>query len=361
MEHPNPNHEPKLQPKIEDALSRTGEHHMLQFTKNGYRLFEYIETGETQTIEVEGNEDSYTIEMPINEHLLKKETSSLSELLDFQKSGVTYGDGSISSSIETDEFTAWKERLLSKEAIREAAILEVEQRQTGAESYPCLILVNKLTGARRKVTLDIALLLAIEEIKPEWTGYERLYPNDYQISMKQLSFDISKYLIRNMEEIGIDINNSARLVDGHISELDPTDLNVSIGMATWEKKDGIVKSFGSADAKITVSNIIASAQLKVSQEFMWLDSETPKKTGVTSAKEWHIQPVRTVEEAIEDLKTVAAKYGLYIGFGRAPIATGEVGPSFFFLDEEGGVVEQLSCDYSIREAIENAWHRAVAY
>ena len=51
---------------------------------------------------------------------------------------------------------------------------------------------------------------------------------------------------------------------------------------------------------------------------------------------------------------MAEEKGYTVGYSLSFIATGEVGPSFYLLDQNGNALTQLSVDYDVREAIENA-------
>lgn len=132
------NHEQRPEVKLEDALHRIYEDQMLQFTENGFRLYEYIETGETDIRAVKVGESEHVYRIPIKEPMLQKDVSRLAELFDPDEEDGHYDDGHV-NRIDTEEFRAWLESLLSPEEIQAAAIREFERRQTegDTETVPC--------------------------------------------------------------------------------------------------------------------------------------------------------------------------------------------------------------------------------
>ncbi len=63
-----------------------------------------------------------------------------------------------------------------------------------AAKYPHIILKNEVTGEERVLKLDLATLIVNGEVEVEWGGYEKLYPNDYQVGEKIIRFKVSAWI-----------------------------------------------------------------------------------------------------------------------------------------------------------------------
>jgi hypothetical protein len=132
------NQEPTPEVKLEEALYRIYEDQMLQFTDSGFRLYEYVETGETDIRAVKVGETEHVYRIPVKEPMLQKDVPTLAELFDPNEEDERYDDGH-DDTIDTDEFRAWLESLLSPEEIQAAAIREFERRREegDTETVPC--------------------------------------------------------------------------------------------------------------------------------------------------------------------------------------------------------------------------------
>ena len=133
------NRDPAPQIDLEQALWRIHEGQMLQFTPTGFRLFEYVETGETDVRSMRAGESEYVFRVPVREPVIQKDVSSLDELFDANDEEYHYDDGRIADEINTDEFRAWLETLITPEDVKEAAANELERREVEGdeETIPC--------------------------------------------------------------------------------------------------------------------------------------------------------------------------------------------------------------------------------
>lgn len=425
------NQEPKPHLGLEQALWHIHEGQMLQFTTNGFRLFEYIETGETQVRSIKAGESEYVFRVPVKEPVLQKDVSILTELFDRSDEGYHYDDGHIADEIDTDEFKSWIEGLVSPEDVKAAAGKELKKREvegdeetipctncsgkahfevdcscthggttfvdmtdeseestvklreegeadpdcetcegTGkrqsdcpycegcgkAAKYPHIILKNEVTGEERVLKLDLAMLIVNGEVEVEWGGYEKLYPNDYQVGEMILRFNVSAYIDRNLSEMGIDKENAARATGDSIGKIESAQANVTGRRAYWRKHEGVIKTgFNHGQYNMTAADVLNDAQTNLSRAYAWPYGKIKNNEGVVVADEWVMRPLRPIEEALEDIKTAMAEYGYTLGFTQCFISTGETGPSFFLLDNNGNALQQLSNEHYIRESLENAW------
>ncbi len=425
------NQEPTPQLSLEQALWRIHEDQMLQFTATGFRLFEYVETGETQVRSMKAGESEYVFRVPVKEPVIQKDVATLAELFDPNEEGYHYDDGHIADVIDADEFKTWVESLVSPEDVKEAAVKELEKREVEgdeetvpcgnckgkahfendcscthggttfvdmteesedstvklredgvpdpdcgtcegsgktqndcpycegcgmAAKYPHIILKNEVTGEERVLKLDLATLIVNGEVEVEWGGYEKLYPNDYQVGEKIIRFNVSAWIDRNIAEMGIDKENAARTSGDSIGKIESERANVAGRRAYWRKHEGEIKTgFNHGQDDMSADDVLSDGQRNLSHSYAWPYGKIKDDNGVVVAEEWVIRPLRPIEDALEDIKTAMAEYGYSLGFTQSFIATGETGPSFFLLDKDGNAVQQLSNDYYIRESLENAW------
>lgn len=422
------NQEPNPRCGLEEVLWRIDEGQMLQFTATGFRLFEYIETGETHVHSMKDGESEYVVRVPVREPVIQKDVSSLAEVFDPDEEDYHDDDGHIADEINTDEFKAWVESLVTPADVQEAAVKELERREVEgdeetipcgnckgkahfeincsctrcgtifvdmaegstvklredgvpdpdcgtcegsgkrqndcsycegcgmAAKYPHIILRNEVTGEERVLKLDLAMLIVNGEVEVEWGGYEKLYPDDYQVGEKIIRFNVSSWIDKNIAEIGIDKENAARIRGDSIGKIESERANVIGRRAYWQKREGEVNTgFDHGQDDMTADEVLNNGQRNVSHAYAWPYGKIKDDNGVAVAEEWVMRPRRPIEDALEDLKTAIGEHGYTLGFARSFIATGETGPSFFLLDNDGNALQQLSNDSCIRESLENAW------
>jgi hypothetical protein len=68
-----------------------------------------------------------------------------------------------------------------------------------------------------------------------------------------------------------------------------------------------------------------------------------------------IKEARPLTNQLNNLINGVEIAGFKLGFANSFIATGETGPSFYLMDQEGNAIAQLSNDYSLRESAANAF------
>ncbi len=425
------NREPIPQIGLEQALRQVHQDQMLQFTATGFRMFGYLETGQTELHSIRAGESEYVFRVPIKEPVIQKDAATLNELFSPINEDNRFYNGWIAEKIDTDEFKSWAESLVSPEDIREAAVKELEKREVEgdeetipcgncqgkahfeincscthggttfmdmteeaedstiqlredgvvdpdcetcegsgkiqndcpccegcgkAAKYPYIILKNEVTGEERVLKLDLAALIVDGKVEVNYGGYEMVYPNDYQVGEKIIRFNVSAWIDRNIAEMGIDKENAARTNGDSIYKIESERANVTGRTAHWRKHKGEIKTrFNHGQNDMNADDILSNGQLNLSRSYAWPYGKIKDNNGVVVAEEWVMRPLRPIEDTLEDIKTTIAEYGYSLGFTQSFIATGETGPSFFLLDNDGNALQQLSNNYHIRESLENAW------
>lgn len=422
---------------LEKALWQVRKTQMLQFTGTSYRLYEYIETGETDMHSMQAGESEHVFRVPVKEPLLQKEVASLDELF-VEKEYKAYHDGHIADSIDTQEYKEWVESIVGPKDIQAAAVKELARREYEGDSetlpctnckgnmsveYPCsctfggmnfmditddsddssvslreygvadpncgscggtgrasnvcptcegrgeiakyprLVLHNDITDERRVLKLDLATLVAAGDVSVEWAGQEKIYPNDYQVGEKVIHVNLSAHIENQLAEMGIDSNNSAIFHEYGMRLLEPKRLDINTGRSWWRKHQGKIET-GTNDGKRSRkktksaadgSSLLSDLQLGLASRQAWPHGKIKDDTGMVIADEWNIRPLRPIEDTLEDIVTFLSSRNYTLGYTLSFIATEEVGPSFYVLDSNGNALNQLSCSYTVRESLENAW------
>jgi hypothetical protein len=222
------------------------------------------------------------------------------------------------------------------------------------EKYPHIILKNAETGEQRVLRLDLAQLLANDDITADWTGTELVY-YDYEVSNKILRFRVSDYIDRNIAGMGIDQNNAAIAREDGLIKIDSTRANVTARPAFWRKQGDVIQKGTVQDHDQAADETLYLGQEEIARLYGWPYSKVANAEGSVIGTEWLLRPVRPMEETLADMKTALAQHNFTLGYSRSFIATGESGPSFFLLDNDGNALTQLSSGYFMRESLENAW------
>ena len=417
--------------ELERCLAQVYEGQMLQFTADGFRLYEYVETGETEMQAVKIGPDEYYYRMPPKEPLLQKSGAKLSDLFDVEADRRRHGrEKDFATVIDDEEFKSWLGGLLAPEDIRRAAMAahasggnetttscsncegEVQNidcpcteggvvfadlsgesenpvsrlREKGVPDpdcgacagqgkfssscpvcsgrgkvakYPRIILRNELTNEERVLNLDLTALVASKEMKVEWGGYEIRHADGRQLSQKIMRFKVLDYIASNIAAMGMDIESSAIVSQGGIRKARPERIDIEAGALSYWQKDeqGRIKSglMRQQQEAMSSSEVLEAAQKQLAKRFARPYGKIRDEHGMVVAEKWVMRPLRPFEDALEDLKAAAVGGGYTLGFTHSFIATEEAGPSFFLLDSEGNPLTQLSSDYYLREALENAW------
>ena len=229
--------------------------------------------------------------------------------------------------------------------------------------YPQIILNNELTGEERTLRLNLAALIAAGEVEVDWVGQEKVYANDYQVADKIIRFNVSDYIDRNLAQMGIDKKNSARVTQYGIAMLQSERANITANRAWWRKHEGKVETGPMHTVRgrnlktevPTPASILENAQKNLAATFAHPYGKMKNEQGIVVAEKWTIRPLRPIDETLADIRTFLEQHHYTLGFSHSFIATGEVGPSFYILDSDGNALHQLSCEYYMRESLENAW------
>lgn len=131
--------EPIPEIELEEALSQIYEGQMLQFNAASFRLFEFVETGESQIHSTRVGESEYDFRIPVTEPVLQKDVSSLAELFDGNDKNYDFNNGALANKIDTPEFQSWLAFLATFENIEDSVIKELARREIegNAEIIPC--------------------------------------------------------------------------------------------------------------------------------------------------------------------------------------------------------------------------------
>jgi len=221
--------------------------------------------------------------------------------------------------------------------------------------YPTLVIVNELTDERRAIRLDVAAMIVAGATEVTMYEEDKQLPSAIS-SSRVLKFNTSDYVERVMDDMGIDIENSGRMMNGFMVDVMTGRLNTIGQEVFWRKfgPDGKVISgqgrnrVNTPEEAKSASEILADAQSDMARNFA-------RANDTSGLDEWILRPRRPMMEALEDLKSVVLANGYTLGLMHSFIATGQVGPSFYLLRDNGTPVIQLSNDYTLRESVENAW------
>jgi hypothetical protein len=112
---------------------------MLQFTADGFSLLGYIETGETRVHTIKVGESEFSARIPVKESVVQKTVANIDELFETRDESYHFDDGHTADKIDTAEFQAWVESLVTPEDVRAAAVKELERREVEGdeEMIPC--------------------------------------------------------------------------------------------------------------------------------------------------------------------------------------------------------------------------------
>lgn len=372
--------EPNKNIKIEKILWIINQGDMLALTPNDIKLYRYVETGESEQRSVSVGDETYTFNIPIKEPALFEQHDSLWDMPAPKYEQTNYFEQN-TGDIESEEYRAWKESLVSVSDVRVAAESELKRREKygddeiidcancrgggspncpycqgggKAAKYPYILLKNELTGEQNVLKLDLAELVASGDVKVGWGGFENSYSEDNYSSEQILHFEVSAYIDREIANLGIDKENAVKVWGDGASRL-WTGQSRAEGLRAYRSShEGSVNQGYHLKAE-NGAEALENGQRMLSRAHSWRYGRIKDENGVVFAEEWLMRPIRPLEESLNDLKTALHEKGYDLGFTHSFIATGEVGPSFYALDEKGNALQQLSNDYDVRESLENAW------
>lgn len=243
--------------------------------------------------------------------------------------------------------------------------------------YPKLRIINEETGENELLTLDVARMLANDEISVTPAGWQNLYETGSIIAEHHWQFNVEDAIARTMGRLGIDPGNSGVVSNGRIYMNSPL-INRS-DTRRWVMKDNeitISNRYRGSDETPTPKEMLLGAQKSIASGYGRIFMTEDEHAGGTKRmQEIALQrygrvvnedgipietirtfrPMRPMEEAFNDLLDSVTSQGLTLGYALSFIATGETGPSFYLMTKEGVPMTQLSNDYGVRYSIENAW------
>lgn len=385
---------------IEQVFGRVELHQMLQFDGMTVQLIEFLQT---ETREV--SDGRYTYWLPVTHPILCKEVASLSDLFEvdpIEQEALNYDDGHISTQIEGDDFRAWSESLVRAEDIKAAALAELKRRETEGDEetqpcyncqgegkvesdrypaiygenfadgpvdctccdgagkttkYPTIILHNEMNSDERILRLDMAALIAQGELEIIEEGHEKSYPEGVEGAERVIRLSVSNYIDRNIAEMGINLQNAARVNQDNIIEGIHNDTTDPVALhALWNRdhlgNKLINHNFGS---DMDAADMLKACQKYIAQKFSSPYGKIKDAYGMVTAEKWTIRPLRPVQQALDELITVVTANGYKLGYAPEPIDAGRAGPTFFLLNGHGERIGNLSDGYTVWEAVENSW------
>jgi hypothetical protein len=287
------------------------------------------------------------------------------------------------SRITGPDYRAWEDTLMKPEDVQEAAARELVRRETygddetipcvaahggrpvfdctycagcgHAAKYPRIILRNEVTGEERQLKLDLAQLVANGEVAVELQARESIDPHSQSVE-KKLNFNVGDYIERNIVEMGIDPRTTMRDMGDQVQTLETGRDNIMGRRDYWRRRGGIVSSgCNSGDKDMSADTTLARAQYALTRGHAWPFGRKRDERGIVSSEVWSMGPARSLEATLKDLVTGLDRYGYRLGYSLGGIATCEVAPAFYALDQRGSVLDQLSNNYHVGEAMENAW------
>jgi hypothetical protein len=416
MEHRG--REPKPRIDLEKSLKRVPEGHLLEFTATGYRLHRLLRTGETHLQAIRLGKTETIIKVPLWSSLPHKESTHLPDLLEAPESTieavdtpatldprevpkgiVTPADIHMAAIIELE-----KRETEESEKLRDCTNCEgMAQLETGCPcilgnlalgdifgsavsfgetssncnncegsgkqymdctscdgcgriaTYPSIILLNEVSGEERTLKLDLAALIIQGEIEVTWDPLKRLSVQQYHETESALMFNVSRYIYKNVAEMGFTIENVAKVSPTGLSRLRPGQSDIGSKDAYWRKYRSRTADYFDQDEEISAVDILRKAQIDLSDLHANQPGRIKDSTGAGIAEKWVLRPLDPPETTLEKCKSTLAEYGYTLGFSEGFIAEGETGPAFLLLDSNGNAIFELSCEYDIRQSIENAW------
>jgi hypothetical protein len=382
------NQEPKPEIGLEQRLARIAyEGQMLQFAPTGFRLYQYMETGETVMRSIKAGESEHVFRVPVREPVLQKEAETIEGLFGEEDERVRYNPAA--GEIEDEEYQIWKESLLKPEDLTAAADKELERRE--AEGDEETIACGNCRGKMHfeincscthggttfmDLTDESETVKLREEGEPDpdcetcegtgkytndcpccqGSGLSTKYPqilliNEVTGEERLLKLDLAALVASG--EIGMEVREHQSVYTDFKAGNIILDLKLSDYIDRHIAAMGIDKENAVVASEYGVSKI--PSQKDLSRAHAWSSGRSRDENGLLEPERWVMRPIRSFNETLEDLKISLAERGYTLGFSHTFIATGETGPSFFILDEHGQALQQISNDYDVRESLENAW------
>lgn len=419
------NHEPEWE-TWRRALLNLPEEQALQFTPDGMRLLQFVDTGETGEVQAVFGQAVFSFSQPKQEPLLVRELNTPEELLEDE----WLVAGTADRPITDPDYLSWKAALPLPEDLQAVATEQLQDRtfekqiacgscqglglKSGSCSctyseatfddddedeaegvadpecvdcegtgkyvddctmcqgighmtkYPVIKLVSEESGAVDWLSLDLMTLVASGELPVEWQSSETTNDDQFQSAGQRLMLRLDQCIERRVTGLGAEPKDTAIVTpDGQIIPLETSHLNIKVLEARWSKRQGAVRQ-GMHDGRRTrmprrydtMNDVnFDDLQRKLAAERALYGRALRVSNGPSSDEDevWQLRPLRPVLESFQDLQSAAWARGTTLGYRRDYIATGTMGPAFYLFDGQGKPLHRLSADFTLREALENAW------
>ncbi len=366
---------------IEQLLAKVTEDEILELSIDKARLFRLIETGETNMQSITAGETEFTFQVPVEEPLfqaeyavsfasLKDETDKghwrgklTKELQKAAKKEIEERDydegekitclncrgacsfnvtcmctegGLVYNDYKTGESDSLREKGEPDKECgschgsgRYDASCPICKGHGSSYLYPELTLINETTGVSKTVVLNATRLIA-EGILPV-LGTN----NAYVIKLTSLQLAIA-------EELGMDRKRVKGTADNYgLYEIDDPRSDIYIYRAHIDPKDS-----GQDALKLIQEQIVRKYTHDFSAEY--------DENGVVRGKIIRLIQSKPLNESLRQLIQLAGVHGYRVGYCRRFLETGSTGPAIILLDQNGTPLEQLSSDYSLSVAVQEA-------
>lgn len=225
------------------------------------------------------------------------------------------------------------------------------------EKYPSIVLTNEKTLETRVIILDVAALiretpdLVLKSefiVEQSWLGLS---------ANARMQFTPLHLVQKIAEDMGVPAENAMIVAEsGHLGRLGDYFQQFSIATEQWNDKNGSRKNnrrsaTASADEPGAPAEYITQLQAAISWQY---GANRASDGDITRARHYQLREVSTFDQSLNDLKLALSEKGYSLVFGYSGIATGEVGPTFYAATVDGQVAGQLSQDYDMRAALEQA-------
>ena len=373
--------------QIERLLERVTEDELLEISSSDARLFRMVETGETELRTIATGETEYVFKVPVTEPLLQAEYKVSFAGIAEKREDKGHWPGEESDELKEPARKLLAERTYDEDETitctncRGACTFQVkcmcteggivfrdmetgesdqlrERGQPDADCdscngtgercsncpmcraqgfnylYPRLTLVNEATGASKTVVLDAAQLLSTGELPVLST------PHALVIKITSLKLVVAR-------ELGLDPDTVYGTADSYgLYEIDDPRSEIYIYRKNVEQMT----------AGETIKHIQQELARKYSHDF----SSEHDERGAVRGQIVRLKQGEPLRESFERLIALAESHGYKIGYRRGFLETGTTGPTIVLLDQNGQPVDELSSDYHLSVAVQDALVRLSA-
>lgn len=222
--------------------------------------------------------------------------------------------------------------------------------------YPEVIFRNSETGESTSLRLDITQLVAEGVCDVTESMYTYNY-GTFRGARRQKQISLERFIEKNLASIGIYMNCAVRLTEYGVYGFSAQNFSQTMFAEEWREEDGAARI---RDELSMPRNRRATPQtssdMSLMQRFEHMQSNISSGQNQTDATPSVIELANRNDfsTTMRALLEKADAYGCSVGVKLSFIATGEVGPALYLLDEKSNVVAQLSSDYTLEDSLENA-------